>query len=248
LQDQLSRLEAQQEQLRTRYGPQFPDVLKIQQDIDRLQEKIKSAKKTEGPAAPPAVLRPHNPVIDSQIAGIDKDIQAHAKREQDLKSQIDYHQSMLDAAPAASQQIAILSRDYEQAEQNYKRLQDHKFSADISTDMESRQKGERFLILEPAQPPSLPYEPNRALIDGLGLLAGMVFAFGLVLGLELFDRTIKTEHEITDQIKAPVLAEIPWLVTAAKKRQEQWHNVLAAGASTVLLLMYVGAIAVSLRK
>jgi predicted membrane-bound spermidine synthase len=45
-----------------------------------------------------------------------------------------------------------------------------------------------------------------------------------------------------------VLAEIPWLVTAAKKRQEQWHNVLAAGASTVLLLMYVGAIAVSLRK
>ena len=248
LQDQLARLEAQQEQLRTRYGPQFPDVLKLQHEIDQVQQKIKSAKKSDLAPAAPAVLRPHNPVIDSQIAAIDKDILAHARREQDLKSQIDYHQSMLDRSPEATQQIAILSRDYDQAEENYKRLQDHKFAADISTDLESRQKGERFLILEPAQPPAFPYEPKRALIDGLGLLGGIAFAFGLVLVLELFDRTVKTEHEITDHFEAPVLAEIPWLMTAAKERQQQWRNVFAAGASTVLLLMYVGAIVVSLRK
>jgi succinoglycan biosynthesis transport protein ExoP len=248
LEDQLSRLETQREQLRSRYGPQFPDVLKLQHEIDDLQQKINSAKKSEVSTAPPTVLRPHNPVIDSQIGALDKDVLAHNRRLAELKSEIGYHQSMLDRAPAAAQQIAILSRDYEQAEENYKRLQDHKFAADISTDMENRQKGERFLILEPAQPPALPYEPQRPLIDGLGLLAGIVIALGLVLALELFDRTVKTEHEVTDQLQVPILAEIPWFDTTARKRRQQLRTVFAAGGSTLLLLVYVGAIAVSLRK
>ncbi len=248
LQDLLARLQAQQDQLRARYGPQFPDVLKTQHDIDLLQQKIQSMKTTSATPAAPSVIKSHNPVVESQIAALDKDIAARNKQEDDLKAQIAYHQSMLEKAPAVSQQLDMLTRDYEQAQENYKRLQDRKFAADISTDMETRQKGERFLILEPAQAPASPDQPKRALMDALGLAAGVVIALGLVLVLELFDRTVKTETEVVSHLQVPVIAEIPWFVTAVENRRKQLRTVFAAGGATALLMMYIGAIAISLRK
>jgi len=77
----------------------------------------------------------------------------------ELQSQIEYHQSKLEKAPPAiTQQLAGLPtpRLRERGGEITSRMQYHKFSADISSDVETRQKGERFVILEPSQAPARP--------------------------------------------------------------------------------------------
>jgi succinoglycan biosynthesis transport protein ExoP len=247
-QEQGARLQTELDQLRTRYGPDYPDVVKKKAELQKLEQQL---KETDGSAnstpAQPSIVKHRNPVIESQIAELDQEMQKHASREKELQSQIEYHQSKLESAPAITQQLAAATRDYENAEENYKRMQDHKFSADISSDVETRQKGERFVILEPAQPPARPYEPNRPLIDALGLVGGFLISLGSVLAWEVLDTTIKTERELTERLRAPVFAEIPWLPTQAGSRRQRLRLVVTAGGNTVLALAYLALVVVALR-
>jgi succinoglycan biosynthesis transport protein ExoP len=250
LEQQLARLQSNQDQLRARYGPNYPDVIKTQEQIRRVEKEIKKAKSsTPGDASPPpSIVKRHNPVVESEIAALNEEMQKHIKRQEELKSEISYHQAMLEKTPAIAQELTVLTRDYQQAEANYKSLQDHKFSADISSDMESRQKGERFLILEPAQPPGKPYAPNRPLVDGLGLAAGLVMGVLLALGLEVLDTTVKTTREVIEKLEQPVFGEIAWIGTDVGKRRQRLRLLFAAGGNTVLMLVYLAVVAVSLRK
>lgn len=247
-QAQLGQLQSMLDRLRSRYGPDYPDVVKVEEMIGQLKAQRKKAAKTATPSAalPPAAGH-HNPVLESQIAELDQEMQKHAQREKELQSEIAFHQSKLEAAPEAQQQLATAERDYDDAEQNYKNMQARKFSADMSSDVEIRQKGERFMIVQPAQPPARPYEPNRLLIDGAALPAGLGLAVLLAIVLEVMDGTVKTRREVTEKIAVPVMGEIPWLPTPRGSRRKRLQIMAAAGSSSLLALAYVAAVFISAR-
>lgn len=246
---QVTRLQSELDQLRSRYGPNYPDVVKIEEEIKSLKAQLKSSQPATSPGAstapPPAGH--HNPVVESQIAQLDQEIQKHEAREKELQSEIAFHQSKLNATPQAQQQLTTAERDYEDAEQNYKDMQVRKFSADISSDVEIRQKGERFVIVQPAQPPAKPYRPDRELIDGLALPAGLGLAFVLSVVLEVLDGSVKTRREVTERIAAPVLGEIPWLPTHNNSRRQRIRTMLAASSGSVLALAYVATVLISIK-
>jgi polysaccharide biosynthesis transport protein len=243
LQAQLAKLQSEQDQLRARYGPGYPDVLKGTVEIEKLKRKIADLDKDSGqmaPAPPPAGH--HNPVIESQIAALNEEIEKRDAREKELKTQIAFQQSHLERVPAVEQKLTSINRDYEATQDQYKRLQDRKFAADMSSDLENRQKGERFVVLDPAQPPERPYQPNRPLIDALGLLAGLSLGVLMVLALEVFDPAVKTEQEINEQLNVPVFGEIPWIATEASQRRQVLRTRLAAGGNALLVLAYLAVI------
>jgi polysaccharide biosynthesis transport protein len=250
LEEELERLQADMDQLRTRYGPNYPDVMSKAADIEKLQKEIKTASdanKSEK-AVPTNNLKHHNPVIESQIAQLDNEIQQRQAHEENLKSQIAYHQAILEKAPAAEQELTAATNDYNEAADHLKRLEDHKFSADISSDVETRQKGERFVILEPAQPPDHPFSPNRPLIDLGGLVGGLAAGLVLAIILELIDDTVKSPRELDNLFTVPVLGEIPWSVARVSVRRKliSW-SVIAAGANLALAVAYAGLLARALR-
>ncbi len=248
LQAQVARLQNNLDQLRSRYGPEYPDVVKKTAEIESLQKQIKQQEKSgaSGAVSPPVPAR-HNPVIESQIEALDQDVKKHEEREKEMKSQIEYYQSKLEGSPAVARQMAVATRDYQNAEDHYNHLQERKFSADISSDVETRQKGERFVILEPAQPPARPSQPNRPLLDGLGLLAGLLISSFAVLVFEVMDSTIKTEREVTERLSVPIFGEIPWLVTQVGKRRSRLRMALATSGNTLLALGYLALVRVALR-
>jgi uncharacterized protein involved in exopolysaccharide biosynthesis len=245
-QTQLARLQAEQDQLRSRYGPDYPDVKKNATEIQRLEQQIKEQEKsaTTSGASPISPQR-HNPVIESQLAALDDEMQQHLQREKDLKAQIDYHQSKLELAPKIQQRLAVATREYENAEENYKQLQGSKFSADMSTDMETRQKSERFVVLEAAQPPERPAEPHRFMINVLGLAGGLLIGLFSAVALEMMDTTVKTEREVSEQIQAPIFGQICWLTTNTARRRQQLHMLMATSGNAVLALAYLAVLVVS---
>jgi len=246
LEEQREHLQVEMDQLRTRYGPGYPDVLSKAAEIQGVEQKIRDLEK-QGKSIPATSEKHHNPAIEGQIAQLDDEIHKHEARQADLGSQIKFRESKIERVPAAQEEITAATNDMAVASDRYKRLEDRKFGADMFSDVEARQQAERFVLLDPAQPPEQPYAPNRVLIDSLGAVAGLVVALCLVVVLELLDSTVKTERELRARFKAPIFGEIPQLSTTSKSRRHRLWTALAATGNLVLALGYAGLLAAALR-
>jgi uncharacterized protein involved in exopolysaccharide biosynthesis len=237
LEEQLERLQGEMDQLRSRYGPSYPDVLSKAADIQNVEQKIKEMEK-QGKTEAAVNAKGHNPAIEGQLAQLDEEIRKHQAREAELASQIKFHQAAMENGPAAQQAMAEATNDVAVTSDRYKHLEDRKFGADMFSDVESQQQAERFVLLDPAQPPERPSFPDRGLIDGIAVGAGFAISLVLVLLLEILDATVKTEREVRDQLKAPIFGEIPRLTTKSESRRRRWWNAVAATGNLVLALGY----------
>jgi succinoglycan biosynthesis transport protein ExoP len=230
-QGQIEKLESRLAELRAQYGPNFPDVRKVQADLDRLKKK-EAAKKPQAQA--PVSVEPmiqsgnrRNPVIEAQIQKLDQEIQDQTNLQPPLQQQIDFHVSKLERVPIFEQQIAGLMRDYDSLRSHYQNLLDKKLSAQMASELESRQKGERFVILDRAPVPDRPAGPNRPLIGFAGLMLGLVGGIGLAIAIEMMDLSVRSEHEAAELLGIPVLAGIPQMYTALEVRSRRIRFAVA---------------------
>jgi protein tyrosine kinase modulator len=246
LEQQLEKAQGELDQLRSHYGPSYPDVLSKQADIHTLQEKIKQLG--EQGKADATSKKHNNPAIESQIAQADEQIRKHEARQAELASQIKFHVAAIGGVPEVQEQVSAATNDVAVASDRYKRLEDRKFGADMFSDVEARQQGERFVLLEPAQPPEQPVTPNRALIDSIGIGAGLVLSLVIVLILELLDPAVKTEREIRERLKVPVFGEIPAFTTSSANQRRRVWSILATTGNLLLAVGYIGVLMVSFRK
>jgi succinoglycan biosynthesis transport protein ExoP len=230
LQKQIEKLESRLAELRSRYGPNFPDVRKAQAELDRMKKKeAAEITQTTAPVEPivPTASR-RNPVIEAQVHKLDQEIEEQTKLQGPLQQQLDFHVSKLERVPIFEQQIAGLMRDYDSLRAHYQSLLDKKLSAQMASELEVRQKGERFVILDPAPVPVRPSGPNRVLIGFAGLIVGLVGGVGLAIAIEMMDRSVRSEQEATALFGIPVLAGIPQMYTAAQLRSRGMRFALAA--------------------
>jgi succinoglycan biosynthesis transport protein ExoP len=238
LETQKAQLQDEVDQLRKRYGPSYPDVVKKNLQITDLQTRIDEARKKETLKATPAPLKQRNPVIQSEIAKADEEIQKHLTREQELQQQISLHQSILERIPIFQQRLTALTREYEAAEDHYKRLQEQKFSADMVSKMEAGQQGERFELLDSAQIPTKPDTPDRPTINLIGLGAGLLLSIVGAFAFEILDPSVKTEREVVSQLGAPVFGEVPWLPSKGNIRKKRLQTLFALASWAVLAAAY----------
>ena len=231
LQTQIQKLESHLAELRVRYGPNFPDVRKAQADLDRLKKKEATQKAQAPELAPIETAQPatgkRNPVIEAQLQKLNQEIDEQTKLQAPLQQQIQFHVSKLERVPVFEQQIAGLMRDYDSLRSHYQNLLDKKMSAQMASELEARQKGERFTILDPAPVPDQAVGPNRLLISFAGLVVGLFGGIGLAIGAEMMDQSVRTEHEAANLLGIPVLAGIPQMYTAVEVRLRRLRFALA---------------------
>jgi len=240
LQMELAKAQSQLDSLRTRYGPDHPDVVKKTTEVKDLQRRIREAKDegSERRATRPAP-KARNPVLESQVAALDEDIKNRTHKQADIQTQIAYHQSKLERIPVLEQQLASVNRDYENARDHYKLLQDRKFSADMSSSLENFQKSDRFIVLDPARVPAKPVSPNRPLINGAGLAFGLALGLIVAVSREMLDPSIKTAREVKELLGITVLAEIPALVTRQDARRQRVRALVSLTASLIFAVTFV---------
>lgn len=183
-----------------------------------------SAKK-----APAPFINTTNPVLQSQIKQFDAEIAKHRLEQQRVSKQIAAYQSKLEAIPVREQQITELVRDYEISKVHYSQLLNNLQSAETATQLEIRQKGEKFSVLDPAQPSEKPSSPKRAFINAGGSLAGLCLGILLALISELMGMSITTAEQITESSGIPVLEVIPVIQTyvdrKVRRRRLTWVTV-----------------------
>ena len=239
---QVDALKTKLATLTTKYGPKHPDVRRVQAELDELQSK--QATTLDPDSAPssapsPSSRKPYNPVIESQISKLDQDIEDQKTRAASLQQEINFHLSKIESVPIFQQKTAGITRDYDALKARYTQLLDKKLVADTASAMESRQKAERFVILDPAQVPDKPYSPNRPLLLAAGLIVGLMVGIGFAAGVELTDESLHDSREAERILSRPVLTGIPEILTA----KQQWSarlRICALGSSMLLIGVVVG--------
>ena len=243
------------------YGPNYPEVVKLRKRIEQEEARRKAAaadsaaisipvpttpkpdtEPAAAPAAPTTPSGPHfNPVVQSQIKSAEAEIARHKEEKQRLAKQLESYRVRLDAIPVREQEIASLTRDYEMSKAHYSQLLDRKMNAETATELEIRQKGEKFEVLDPGMPAERPTSPKRGLIIAGGAIAGFVLGLLAALGTELLGMSITDSEDVLAAAGVDVLGVIPVILTHAEKSIRRRRMIVAA-ASATFAIVAVGAI------
>jgi protein tyrosine kinase modulator len=124
-----------------------------------------------------------------------------------IVSDIRDYEGRVNNLPLVEQQMAALTRDYENSKANYKSLLDKQLAAGMATDMERSQKSERFTIMDAAKVPEKPFKPKRAAIAAAGSMAGLIIGFLAGFVWEWRKRIFLGEWELPSDIV--VLGRVP---------------------------------------
>ena len=131
----------------------------------------------------------------------------------------------------------MLMRDYETAQAKYQEVVAKRQEADLATNLESEQQGERFTLIEPPITPEKPAKPNRLAIGLLGGFISMVGGFGTGALAEALDGRIYGRNGVSRLLGVPPLAVIPRIETAGSRRKRLQNRLLLVSAVVIALLL-----------
>ena len=224
---EIARLRKQLTTLESRYTAAHPEVIQLKTEIAELEKKTRetsSVDKSEsrGPAEEAGLIEPPQiQQLRSQLHADDLAIQNYAREQERLLEQINQYESRIQLSPLIEQEYKELTRDHETALAFYNDLLRKKQQSTMATDLERRQQGEQFLVMDPANLPEKPSFPNRPLFAGVGFAGGLVLGLLWALLLEMVDRSLRTDRDIEFFLGLPTLAMIPSIGKAAGRFAEE---------------------------
>ena len=254
LDDELDRLKREMSSLRAQYTDNHPDVVQLKDQIaktEQLRTQIDAdLPKSEGNSASSGEIdlrgsdpKTISPVLEiqSQIKANELEIQNRKREIQDLEKSAEEYKARLNETPIREQQQADLTRDYDQSRANYESLLAKKNQSELATNLEKRQQGEQFRILDPPSLPQKPFWPDRLQLSLLGFAAGLVFGVGGSAVAESIDDCIHEEKDVAALSTQPVLSMVPPLFTSTERRRQLWRNRFEVTTGAVLAIFVIGA-------
>ncbi|HEX7524241.1 MAG TPA: GNVR domain-containing protein, partial [Candidatus Deferrimicrobium sp.] len=251
LANELSVKKSQLAVLSGKYTEKYPEIRRLKDEVAQLEKRLAEAIAQEGPSgsvsqAPGSTgrdeilrLRAQRKALDSEIASLSKDRQGIEKTIASLEARVE-------KSPRREQEMVSLTRDYENLKASYDDLLKKKLDAEVSQNLEKRQKGEQFQILDPADLPQKPFTPDRPKVFGIAFAAAMLIGFGGAIGLEMINPTLRGKRDFQHFFQVPVLASIPVIrdtrYEARKSRQMMvvYSGLISFGALVTLFLVVFG--------
>ena len=223
LEQQLIALQARLTTLQSSYTADYPDVIKAKNDIAVLQKKIaESDDPNKASTANKSAKSPTEPAqiqqLRAQLHNDDLMIAAKTKEQEQIRKQIDLYQMRVQSSPAVEQQYKELTRGYQTASDSFNDLQKKLTDSQQAVNLERKQEGEQFVVLDPANLPDKPTFPNRPMFALGGLAGGLGLGLGIAFLLEMKDSSFKTERDVEFALHLPVLAMVPEIDLGACKK------------------------------
>ena len=207
----------------------------VAQDVSQPATKQDGSAQTAKRAFPPPVAY-NNPVLQSRLKGIEDNLVKNRAEQQRLNKIVASYQTKVEAIPVRQQEIAELTRDYEISRTHYSQLLANQMNAETASELEIRQKGEKFNVLDTAQPAEKPSRPNRVLLNSAGAGAGLTLGIVLALITELLGLSITSADQIFAISGFHVLEVIPQIHTEVDRLTRRKRMVLAAAGGLAAAL------------
>jgi polysaccharide chain length determinant protein (PEP-CTERM system associated) len=242
--EQLERARVALRALELRLKPEHPDVIRANRVVHELEEKA-AAEELNAPVGTGIVPgRPALPAADlsrlsqmqAERESLDRRIATNRAEEARLQRVLAEYRRRVEAAPQRESEEIELTRDYGTLQEQYEVLLTRSQQSRIAADLERRQIGEQFKLIDAARLPERPISPNRPRLNIMGAMAGLALGLALIGLLEYRNTTFRIDDDITLSLALPVVAVIPAMTTRRERQVRRRRLLVAVSASVVAML------------
>jgi polysaccharide chain length determinant protein (PEP-CTERM system associated) len=251
----ITLLKQQLESLQASYTDRHPDVIRLKNKIADLEAKLASGEykmaspeifKLSPGRENAAAARFYENIMQKQ----NQQMVRHAELKVKIKNlqleigeinvQIDEYQRRVENTPALEQELQSLNREYQEIKTSHNYLLSRKLEANISVNMEKKQKGEQFEILDRAFEPRTPISPNLIIVFLLTVFLGVHLGGGLVFLKDFFDNSLKSSEDIERDLGISVLATIPKIRSKKDLMKRVRRKVMTVCSLLIATCLFAG--------
>jgi len=260
----LIHLRNEKADLLAQYTPEYPDVVKVNEQIRETEALLAATK--QAPQAPKEGTVPENSKqapqppkdgtvpensksvrtvesntataqVKSQLESNRLEIQNASDEAKQIEARIEDYQRRLNLTPVREAQLADLLRGYDQSKQRYDELSSKKTESELATGMEIRQQAQRFNLIDPPSLPMTPSNPKRLKMSLAGFGLGIALGVALAFLVETLDHSLRDEQELRTTFSFPLLLGVPMLLSKLDERRRSRRTVLEWVLGTTLCLL-----------
>lgn len=233
---QLLALSGQLAQARSIYSDTHPNVVQLKAQIRVLEDAVNG----QVTALDGTISNAPTP-MQLEVERIDTLIRAAQQERLTLEGQLADIQDSITRTPTVTMGLNALNRTYASRQAEYNTAVNQLNLANTGVSIEVRQQGERFEVIEQPTRPEEPESPNRLMIAAAGLFGGLAAGLGLVVLLELLNRSVRRPSELVNALGIQPFATVPYIATQGEILRRRMR--MAAGALAFVVgipaLLYV---------
>ena len=251
---QLDQARAELRSMQLRLTANHPDIGRAKRFIAELEKKA-DEEALQQPLSAVTPAPTSNVMVDraqvaraeqmrTEMAEIRQRLESNKREAAQLQDTINDLSGRVQAGPALQSQLTELTRDYQTIQDSYTGLLKKSEDSKMALNLERRQIGEQFKIIDGARLPEKPISPDRFRINMFGILGGLGLGLALVAFLEYRDTSFKSDDDVMMTLSLPVLAVIPVMTNAGERRLARRRKLLLAASASVTCMLLAAAVMV----
>lgn len=182
----LSRQEAKLKELSATLGSAHPQVRELQANIAELRSKMEGE-------------------INRVTGSVTINNTVNQSREAQIRAALDAQRDKILKMKVQRDEASVLLKDVESAQKSYDAVQ----ARLTQSSLESQSNQTNVSLLKVASPPPEPSSPRIILNTILSLFLGALLASGIVMGIELNDRRLRSVEDVSAALGQLVLGVVP---------------------------------------
>lgn len=224
--------------LRATFNENYPDIVSLKKQIEEFSQSAEGPQEAQASASPAGAASAGAPLPNREpkatrsaprtkgntnnalledlglTAGggnvaLERDLAAQRARREKIIAQIQDLERRVEGTPANDEKLTELTRDHSISLKSYQGLLEKRLNAKISENLEKKQKGEQFRILDPANFPRTPSQVGPLMIVGSGGGIGAGLGLCLALLVHFINPALRKPEDVANAFGFPVLATIP---------------------------------------
>ncbi|NOT28698.1 MAG: hypothetical protein HOP16_21660 [Acidobacteria bacterium] len=236
--------------LQQRLKPEHPDMVRAERVVRDLEEKA-AAEELNAPVGTGVVTASASmgPGDMTRLSAMQAEYESLGRRivqshdeEARLQKVLAGLRAKVEMAPSREAEATELMRDYDSLDEQYRTLLGRAQQSRIAADLERRQIGEQFRLIDPARLPVRPFSPDRTRLNIMGAMGGLLFGLALIALIEYRDTSFRSEEDLTASLMLPVLAVIPAMLTRPERRRAKRRRLVTVSASMFVMASAIAVI------
>ncbi len=251
--EQIARLQAEIEVLRLSYTDDYPDIVRLKQQIEDLKQMAENqssavASSGNGQAVfniggqsytGSASLSPVYQQLRSDLARTSAEVEAQRARMNQLKVMLDNEIERSAHSSRVERELAELTRDYRINKELFEERLRQQENARLTLALGSEKQGVLYRIHQPATYPVLPTGLRFLHIAIAGIVLASLLPFAYLLLFLKLDPRIRTASAVTDQLQLPLLATVPHVPAPNERVKLSSRPWFIVSLITLICILYV---------
>jgi polysaccharide biosynthesis transport protein len=211
-------------QLKSHYTSEHPAIAPAEKEVHDAEAAAAAAPRVRRAPSP---LQMRYFALQAELKSIDQRLKSYAQERDTLTVQLAGNQHRIDATPGYETTLNERAREEALTRSRYEALVAKQQDTKLNQRAEKKNEATTFKILEPAQPPLVPFSPHRTRIILLTLMASLAVGLGAVFLAEQMDSSFDTVEELQRFCSLPVLSSVPKISNRRNKLNDKKSNHFA---------------------